>query len=45
MIVLYIAMDSFGTACNVTSDGAITVVVNHIAPAAEGPEVNDRQQG
>ncbi|MDE8698109.1 cation:dicarboxylase symporter family transporter, partial [Bacteroides cellulosilyticus] len=24
MIALYIAMDSFGTACNVTGDGAIT---------------------
>lgn len=27
MIALYIAMDSFGTACNVTGDGAIAVVV------------------
>ncbi|MDR3268878.1 MAG: dicarboxylate/amino acid:cation symporter [Tannerella sp.] len=32
MIALYIAMDSFGTACNVTGDGAIAVVVNRIAP-------------
>lgn len=31
MIALYIAMDSFGTACNVTGDGAIAVVVNKIA--------------
>ncbi|MDR3194906.1 MAG: dicarboxylate/amino acid:cation symporter, partial [Tannerella sp.] len=31
MIALYIAMDSFGTACNVTGDGAIAVVVNRIA--------------
>ncbi|MDR2472376.1 MAG: dicarboxylate/amino acid:cation symporter [Tannerella sp.] len=30
MIALYIAMDSFGTACNVTGDGAITVVVDKI---------------
>lgn len=45
MIALYIAMDSFGTACNVTGDGAIAVVVDRIAPAAEGPEVNDSQQG
>ena len=45
MIALYIAMDSFGTACNVTGDGAIALVVDRIAPAAEGPEVNDRQQG
>lgn len=30
MIALYIAMDSFGTACNVTSDGAIAIVVDKI---------------
>ena len=28
MIALYITMDSFGTACNVTGDGAIAVVIN-----------------
>lgn len=28
MIALYIAMDSFGTACNVTGDGAIAIVVD-----------------
>ena len=27
MIALYIAMDSFGTACNVTGDGAIAVIL------------------
>lgn len=32
MIALYIAMDSFGTACNVTGDGAIAVVVDRVAP-------------
>lgn len=31
MIALYIAMDSFGTACNVTGDGAIALVVDKIA--------------
>ena len=31
MIALYIAMDSFGTACNVTGDGAIAIVVDTIA--------------
>jgi len=31
MIALYIAMDSFGTACNVTGDGAIAVIVDKIA--------------
>lgn len=28
MIALYIAMDSFGTACNVTGDGAISLVID-----------------
>lgn len=31
MIALYIAMDSFGTACNVTGDGAISLIVDKIA--------------
>ena len=31
MIALYIAMDSFGTACNVTGDGAIAVIINRIS--------------
>lgn len=30
MIALYIAMDSFGTACNVTGDGAVAMVVDKI---------------
>lgn len=30
MIALYIAMDSFGTACNITGDGAIAMVMNKI---------------
>lgn len=30
MISLYIAMDSFGTACNVTGDGAIALIVDRI---------------
>ena len=30
MIALYITMDSFGTACNVTGDGAIALVVDTI---------------
>ncbi|MFI3322820.1 MAG: dicarboxylate/amino acid:cation symporter [Rikenellaceae bacterium] len=30
MITLYIAMDSFGTACNVTGDGAIALIVDKI---------------
>ena len=30
MIALYISMDSFGTACNVTGDGAISLIVDHL---------------
>ena len=30
MIALYIAMDSFGTACNVTGDGAISLVIDRL---------------
>lgn len=31
MIALYIAMDSFGTACNVTGDGSIALIIDWIA--------------
>ena len=31
MIALYMAQDSFGTACNVTGDGAIALVVDSVA--------------
>lgn len=30
MIALYIAMDSFGTACNVTGDGAIALIIDKL---------------
>ena len=30
MIALYITMDNFGTACNVTGDGAIAVVLDRL---------------
>ena len=32
MIALYIAMDSFGTACNITGDGAIAQIVERLFP-------------
>lgn len=32
MIALYIAMDSFGTACNVTGDGFIALIINKCFP-------------
>lgn len=37
MIALYIAMDSFGTACNVTGDGAISVIVGRIFRLKSAP--------
>ncbi|GAA0880669.1 dicarboxylate/amino acid:cation symporter [Algoriphagus jejuensis] len=42
MIALYIAMDSFGTACNVTGDGAIALVVNKLAPQDKNHEQSPR---
>ena len=30
MITLYVAMDSFGTACNVTGDGAIALIIDKL---------------
>ena len=30
MIALYIAMDSFGTACNVTGDGALAIITEQL---------------
>ena len=35
MIALYIAQDSFGTACNVTGDGAIAVFMDAISSKEE----------
>ena len=32
-ITLYIATDSFGTACNVMGDGAISLIINRLFPA------------
>lgn len=37
MIALYISMDSFGTACNVTGDGAIAQIVNKIFASPHRP--------
>ena len=41
MIALYIAQDSFGTACNVTGDGAIAVLINSIT----GKKANEVKEG
>lgn len=37
MIALYIAMDSFGTACNVTGDGALAAIVDRIFKKSDLP--------
>ncbi len=39
MIALYLAQDSFGTACNVTGDGALSVIINKIAGFSLTPKV------
>ena len=36
MITLYIAMDSFGTACNVTGDGAIALIIDKMSRGKGG---------
>jgi Na+/H+-dicarboxylate symporters len=41
MIALYIAMDSFGTACNVTGDGAIALIIDKFFRKKQTPQ-NDR---
>ncbi|WP_036817781.1 cation:dicarboxylate symporter family transporter, partial [Photobacterium sanctipauli] len=42
MIALYMAQDSFGTACNITGDGAISLWVNKFAKQA--PEAESIEQ-
>jgi Na+/H+-dicarboxylate symporter len=37
MIALYLAQDSFGTACNVTGDGAITAIVDKLTNKEKQP--------
>jgi Na+/H+-dicarboxylate symporter len=39
-ITLYIATDSFGTACNVIGDGALSLIVNRIFP--ESKKIKDK---
>ncbi|RLZ03227.1 sodium:proton antiporter [Kocuria tytonicola] len=36
MIATYVAIDSFGTACNVTGDGAIAAIMNRILTGKDG---------
>lgn len=44
MIALYLTQDSFGTACNVTGDGAIAIMVNKIAGFKLGKKVENRAE-
>ena len=43
MIALYIAMDSFGTACNVTGDGAIALIVDKLTKKSEKYQIRYRE--
>lgn len=40
IIALYIAMDSFGTACNVTGDGALAVIIDRLHSKAKKRDVS-----
>jgi Na+/H+-dicarboxylate symporter len=42
-ITLYIATDSFGTACNVVGDGAISLIVNRLFPAKKNIKENSEK--
>ena len=46
IIALYIAMDSFGTACNVTGDGALAVIIDklHKSDASLHPSASGLQK-
>lgn len=43
MIALYIAMDSFGTACNVTGDGALATIINRFFRGQKPQEIPEPQ--
>ena len=42
MIALYIAMDSFGTACNVTGDGALSLIIDRFF--SSGKSIKDKDE-
>ncbi len=42
MIALYIAMDSFGTACNVTGDGALSIIVDYFFGSKKSKLTNEK---
>ena len=41
MISLYVAMDSFGTACNVTGDGALAVIIDTVTASGRRTSIRD----
>ena len=41
MISLYVAMDSFGTACNVTGDGALAVIIDTVTASGRRTSIKD----
>ncbi|GAB3516753.1 dicarboxylate/amino acid:cation symporter [Photobacterium alginatilyticum] len=45
MIALYMAQDSFGTACNITGDGAISLWVNKFAQKQSAPAEPELRAG
>ncbi|MGR5145024.1 dicarboxylate/amino acid:cation symporter [Photobacterium alginatilyticum] len=45
MIALYMAQDSFGTACNITGDGAISLWVNKFAQKQPAPVESELRAG
>ena len=44
MIALYLAQDSFGTACNVTGDGAISAITQRFVPDKDAKEQKQREK-
>ncbi|MCD8310121.1 MAG: dicarboxylate/amino acid:cation symporter, partial [Prevotellaceae bacterium] len=43
IIALYIAMDSFGTACNVTGDGALALIIDRCFHKKEAIAVQEKE--
>ncbi len=45
MIAIYMGQDPFGTACNVTGDGANSIIVSSIARRVEGNKGEGQEEG
>lgn len=45
IIALYIAMDSFGTACNVTGDGALSLIIDRLFGSSKVESIKEEIQG